>query len=109
MHEAGLAERVVASLAASAPPGEGDRAPIAVLLRVTDAAHVDPEAVTLHLGISLAERGWADVPITVEILPVTCASCGGSERPEAAWPFCPACGAPLPDGPGRGIEVSARW
>jgi len=108
MHEAGIAERALDAVLAAAP-ADGSGPPSAISLRVTDPAHLDAEAVALHLEIALAERGWGAVPVAISVDSVDCPACGAATRPEGEWPFCPTCGAPLPEVAGSGIEIGATW
>lgn len=109
MHEAGIANRVLDAVVAAAPADAGNRPPRVLRLRVTDAAHLDVDAVSMHVEVALMERGWADVPVDISVAPVVCTSCDTSIRPDGAWPYCATCGAPLPEPEGAGIEVSASW
>ena len=109
MHEAGIADRALDAVEAAMPPDRGPGPPRSLSLLVTDPAHIDVEAVTLHLEIAILERGWPEIPIAVSIAPVVCGQCGSSVRPEGEWPFCATCGAPLPDVAGSGIEITASW
>ncbi len=109
MHEAGIADRALAALEVAAPPQLRGERPHSLTLRITDPAHVDADAVTLHLEIALMERGWGEVPIEVSVATLVCLRCDAANRPEGLWPFCAACGAPLPEVAGAGIEVTADW
>jgi hypothetical protein len=109
MHESGVAARAVDAVAAAAPAGWAGRPPSSLEAVITDPAHLDVDAVTMHLEIALAERGWPGVPVAVTVEPVVCSHCGATNRPEGEWPFCATCGAALPEPPGPGIEVSATW
>jgi Zn finger protein HypA/HybF involved in hydrogenase expression len=109
VHEAGIAQRALHAVEAAIPEDAAGRPPRALTLHVTDPAHVDIDAVTLHLEIAMVERGWPEIPIAVSIATVVCAQCGALVRPEGEWPFCSTCGAPLPDEEGAGIEISATW
>ncbi len=109
MHEAGIAVRALDAVEAAIPRGRAEGPPRSLSLLVTDPAHIDVEAVTLHLEIAILERGWSEIPIAVSVAPVVCGQCGSSVRPEGEWPFCATCGAPLPEVAGSGIEISATW
>ena len=120
MHEAGLLAEAVDRALRSRPPApsaagpdgadSGRRAsPSALEVRIRDPLHVAPESVRLHAEIALRARGLTDVPIVVEVGPVTCAVCGASNDARPAHPFCLDCGLPLPRTPGPVLEASVRW
>lgn len=109
MHEAGVASRTLDAVMATCPADLTDDPPRTLRVVVTDPAHLDVDAVTTHLEIALAERGWPDVELSVSSEPVVCAACQAANRPEGAWPFCSTCGAPLPELCGSGLEVTVDW
>jgi hypothetical protein len=107
MHEAGAVGRALDTAFREAPPGAS--APRSALLVVTDPAHIAAQAAELHLQVHLAEMGLADLPIRTSVRPVTCASCGAVTEPEPSDPFCGACGWPLPNVEGPGVEIELEW
>ena len=109
MHEAGVANRTLDAVLAAVPADRSGTPPRSLRVVVTDPAHLDVDAVSMHLEVALAERGWADVPLSVSSEPVACPACEAANRPEGAWPFCATCGAPLPESGGSGLEVTADW
>lgn len=109
MHEAGVANRTLDAVLAAVPADRSDTPPRSLQVVVTDPAHLDVDAVRMHLEVALAERGWTDVRLFVTSEPVVCLACQAANRPEGAWPFCSTCGAALPEAGGSGLEVNADW
>lgn len=109
MHEAGVASRTLDAVLATRPADRSGNPPRRLRVVVTDPAHLDVDAVSMHLEIALAERGWTDTQLSVSSEPVVCPACQAANRPEGAWPFCSTCGAPLPEPDGSGLEVTADW
>lgn len=115
MHEAGLlAEAVDRALRSRPPNPPGEAAvrevpPSMLEVRIRDPLHVAPESVRLHAELALRARGLGNVPITVEVGPLTCVVCGAVNDARPAHPFCTDCGMPLPRTPGPALEATIRW
>lgn len=112
MHEAGLVAEAVAAALRSGPP-RGAPAELArpreLRLTILDPVHVSADAARLYAEVVLRARDLADVPLAIESVEVACGACGSANRPEPRYPFCAACGWPLPRATGPEVEVVAAW